>query len=205
MSRTTDTSTLSLFPLQAVLFPEGLLTLKVFEARYLDLISECLRNRTPFGVVTLRHGHEVRREGETVEFESTGCVAEVLDVDSSGPGLLKVRCRGAGRFSVRRSDQQANGLWVAEVSSIEADPAQLPGPELVECAKALANTIKMLKSKGPVPFLEPYRFEDAGWIANRWCEILPIPLAAKQKLMELPEPLVRLKLVDQFLRAKGII
>jgi Lon protease-like protein len=75
----------------------------------------------------------------------------------------------------------------------------------VECAKALASTIKMLKAKGPVPFLEPYRFEDAGWIANRWCEILPIQLSAKQKLMELREPLVRLKLVDQFLRAKGII
>lgn len=205
MSRTTNTSTLALFPLQAVLFPEGFLSLKVFEARYLDLMSECLRNRTPFGVVTLRHGHEVRREGETVEFESTGCMAEVLDVDSNGPGLLKVRCRGSARFSVRRSEQEANGLWVAEVSSVAADPTQLPAPELVECAKALANTIKMLKTKGPVPFLEPYRFEDAGWIANRWCEILPIQLAAKQKLMELREPLVRLKLVDHFLRAKGII
>ena len=205
MSLNTKIFPLALFPLQAVLFPEGLLSLKVFEARYLDLMSECLRERKPFGVVTLRHGHEVRREGEQVEFDSTGCMAEVLEVDSSGPGLLQVRCRGTERFLVRRSEQQANGLWMAQVSPVSADPSQLPAPEQVECAKALANTIKMLKAKGPVPFLEPYRFDDAGWIANRWCEILPIPVAAKQKLMELSDPLVRLKLVDQFLRSKSII
>ncbi|MDP1792121.1 MAG: peptidase S16, partial [Methylibium sp.] len=65
--------------------------------------------------------------------------------------------------------------------------------------------IATLKQQGNVPFLEPYRFEDAGWIANRWCEILPISVAAKQKLMELPDPLVRLKLVDEFLRSKGVV
>ena len=42
-------------------------------------------------------------------------------------------------------------------------------------------------------------------MANRWCEILPISLAAKQKLMELPDPLVRLQLVDEFLRGKGVV
>ena len=205
MTRPTSSSSLALFPLQAVLFPGGLLSLRVFEARYLDLVSECLRERRPFGVVALRQGHEVRHEGEKVEFETVGCRAEVLDVDSAGPGLLQVRCRGTERFSVRASEQQANGLWVARVSRIEADPQQLPATELVDCAKGLANTIQMLKAKGTVPFLEPYRFEDAGWIANRWCEILPIPVTAKQKLMELADPLVRLKLVDQFLRSKGIL
>lgn len=205
MTLTTQTSSLALFPLQAVLFPEGLLSLKVFEARYLDLMSDCLRDRQPFGVVTLRRGHEVRREVEKVEFEPVGCMAEVLDVDSSGAGMLQVRCRGTQRFSVRGSEQQSNGLWVGRVKPIEADPPQLPTPELVDCAKGLANTIQMLRAKGQVPFLEPYRFEDAGWIANRWCEILPIPVAAKQKLMELSDPMVRLKLVDQFLRSKGIL
>jgi Lon protease-like protein len=46
---------------------------------------------------------------------------------------------------------------------------------------------------------------DAGWVANRWCEILPISLAAKQKLMELPEPAMRLNLVGEYLRGKGVI
>ena len=81
----------------------------------------------------------------------------------------------------------------------------LPTEELVGSAQGLANAIATLKQQGNVPFLEPYRFEDAGWIANRWCEILPISVAAKQKLMELPDPLVRLKLVDEFLRSKGVV
>ena len=71
--------------------------------------------------------------------------------------------------------------------------------------RALATAIRRLKQQGSTPFLEPYRFDDAGWVANRWCEILPIPLAAKQRLLELDEPLMRLQLVDEFLRGKGVV
>ncbi|HWP18147.1 MAG TPA: LON peptidase substrate-binding domain-containing protein [Burkholderiaceae bacterium] len=196
---------LSLFPLQSVLFPDGLLGLKVFEARYLDLMSQCVRDRVPFGVVALRQGQEVRRPGERVEFETTGCTAEVIEIDGAEPGILHARCRGVQRFVVQSSEQQPNGLWVAEVEMLEPDPSVLPVQEHVDSAKALAALIQTMRAKGPVPFLEPYRFEDAGWIANRWCEVLPIPLAARQKLMELPDPQIRLKLVDQFLKQKGIV
>lgn len=205
MSISADPSFLPLFPLQSVLFPEGLLSLKVFEARYLDLVGDCLREGRPFGVVALKRGTEVKREGEPVEFEAVGCVAELLDVDSAQPGILQVRCRGARRFAVLGSTQAANGLWTAEVELIEPDDALLPTEDLLGSAKGLANAIQVMKRRNQTPFLEPYRFEDAGWIANRWCEILPIPLAARQKLMELPDPLVRLQLVDQFLRQKGIL
>lgn len=196
---------LPLFPLQSVLFPDGLLGLKVFEARYLDLIGDCLRGQRPFGVVSLRRGTEVKREGDAVELETVGCLAHVLEVDSEQPGILQVRCRGGERFQVLASSIAANGLWHAEVETIEADDAQLPTQELLGSAQALANAILTLKQQGKNLFLEPYRFEDAGWIANRWCEILPIPLAARQKLMELPDPVVRLELVDQFLKQKGIL
>lgn len=205
MSISADPSFLPLFPLQSVLFPEGLLSLKVFEARYLDLVGDCLREGRPFGVVALKRGTEVKREGEPVEFEAVGCVAELLDVDSAQPGILQVRCRGARRFAVLGSTQAANGLWTAEVELIEPDDALLPTEDLLGSAKGLANAIQVMKRRNQTPFLEPYRFDDAGWIANRWCEILPIPLAARQKLMELPDPLVRLQLVDQFLRQKGIL
>ncbi|MEW6099302.1 MAG: LON peptidase substrate-binding domain-containing protein [Pseudomonadota bacterium] len=205
MTAVPESTRLALFPLQSVLFPDGLLGLKVFEARYLDLISTCVRDRVPFGVVALRQGQEVRRPGERVEFEAVGCSAEVIEIDGAQPGILHARCRGVQRFNVRSSEQQPGGLWVAEVEWIEPDEAALPAEEHLACAQALAALIRTMRTKGPVPFLEPYRFEDAGWIANRWCEVLPIPLAARQKLMELPDPQVRLKLVDQFLKQKGIV
>jgi Lon protease-like protein len=191
--------------LQSVLFPDGLLSLKVFEARYLDLIGTCLREKRPFGVVALKRGHEVRRAGEAVELESIGCRAELIDVDSPQSGILQVRCRGTQRFETVATRQQPNGLWVADVSDLPDDENVLPSEELVGTAKGLANAIAALKRQGTTPILEPYRFESAGWVANRWCELLPISVAAKQKLMELPDPLVRLKLVDEFLRSKGVV
>jgi Lon protease-like protein len=203
-----DLHELSLFPLQAVLFPGGLLALKVFEARYLDLMGSCLREGKPFGVVALTQGSDVRegrKGGNVVSFENLGTMAELMDVDSAQAGILQVRCRGTQRFDVRRSRQQSDGLWVADVADLPEDEAVAPGEAFHETVRGLANAIATLKAQGAQPFLSPYRFDNAGWVANRWCEILPISLAAKQKLMELPDGQVRLQLVDEFLRTKGVV
>ena len=196
---------LPLFPLQSVLFPDGLLALKVFEARYLDLMGSCLRERRPFGVVALLKGGEVHKPGHGVSFENIGTVAELIDVDGDTPGILQVRSRGTQRFEIESSRQEPDGLWLARVQAQPADEVLAPSPSMHETVKGLANAIATLKAQGAAPFLTPYRFDDAGWVANRWCEILPISLAAKQKLMELPDPAVRLQLVDEFLRSKGVV
>jgi uncharacterized protein len=198
-------SELSLFPLQTVLFPGGLLSLKVFEARYLDLMAACMRERRPFGVIALRQGSEVRSASGRIDFESTGVLAELIDVDSAQPGILQVRCRGTGRFSVKSSRQQRDGLWLANSRAIPDDAVVAPGEAFTDTVRGLANAIATLKAQGSQPFLEPYELENAGWVANRWCEILPIPLGAKQKLMELSDPSIRLQLVDEFLRSKGVV
>lgn len=194
-----------LFPLNTVLFPGGRLGLKIFEARYLDLVADCLRERRPFGVVALRSGQEVRRPEEQIAFETIGVLAELVEVDSVQPGILQLRGRGTQRFQVERSRQQADGLWLAHTHLLPDDEPVVPAPAQLETVRGLANAIASLKAQGTEPFDTPYHFEQAGWVANRWCEILPIPLAAKQKLMELPDPLARLALVDEFLRGKGVV
>lgn len=201
----TEPRELPLFPLQTVLFPGGLLSLKVFEARYLDLIATCLREGRPFGVVTLRSGGETRKDTRAVSFETTGVMAEVLDADSAQPGILLVRCRGTHRFEVRSQRQEADGLWIATTEPVDDDEIVAPRETLLDTVRGLANAIASLKAQASEPFLHPYHFEQAGWVANRWCEILPISNAAKQKLMELPDPQVRLQLVDEFLRGKGVV
>jgi uncharacterized protein len=200
-----DARELPLFPLQAVLFPGGLLGLKVFEARYLDLVAACLRDRKPFGVVALRSGSDVNVGNQAVSFESIGTLAELISADSDLPGILQVRCSGLQRFLVNSSRQQPDGLWLARAEAIEDDEAVAPEAAVLASVRALATMIATLKARGQVPFLEPHRFDDAGWVANRWCEILPISKAAKQKLMELPDPGVRLQLVDDFLRSRGVV
>jgi uncharacterized protein len=195
---------LALFPLQSVLFPGALLPLKVFEARYLDLVGDCLRSGAPFGVVCLRQGRDVGRA--EVHFEHQGVIARIDDVDAEQPGILRVRCTGTQRFAIEgQARQRADGLWLADVNRLPDDEPTAPDPTLLPTVTALVSAIAALRDQGSTPFTPPYRFDDAGWVANRWCEILPIPLAAKHRLMVLPEPQMRLRLVDEYLRSKGVI
>ena len=198
---------LPLFPLQSVLFPGGLLVLKVFEARYLDLMTDCLRRQQPFGVVCLLHGGEVRQpRSAKVRFERSGVLARLDEVDSEQPGLLRVRCTGTQRFRMDGdATQQPDGLWVTDAELQPEDVPQPPEDALQPTVQALANAIATLKAQGAEPFHAPHRLDDAGWVANRWCEILPISLAAKQKLMELDDPQMRLRLVQDYLRGKGVV
>ncbi|MDQ6681534.1 MAG: LON peptidase substrate-binding domain-containing protein [Pseudomonadota bacterium] len=205
MTASSEPTELPLFPLQAVLFPGGLLVLKVFEARYLDLVARCMRESSAFGVVGLKRGTEVRRPKQQIALEAIGTKAELIDVDSAQAGILQVRCRGTERFEIRSSRQQPDGLWLAETSPVEADDVVAPSAALKGATGGLADAIAALDTQGEQPFLAPYRFDDAGWVANRWCEILPIPIAARQRLMELRDPLVRLEIVDEFLRSKGVV
>jgi uncharacterized protein len=202
-----DLPALPLFPLRSVLFPGGLLALKVFEARYLDLVADCLRQQQPFGVVCLLQGDEVRAgKSAAVRFEQAGVLARLDDVDSEQPGVLRARCTGTRRFRLEGSArQQPDGLWIGSATLLPDDPVLPPPAGLQPTVLALANAIAKLKAQGAEPFNLPHRLQDAGWVANRWCEILPITLAAKQKLMELDDPQVRLQLVHDYLRGKGVV
>jgi len=195
-----------LFPLQTVLFPGGLLHLKVFEARYLDLVGACLRANAPFGVVCLAQGAEAGANPNGVRIETTGVFARIDDVDSEQQGILRLRCTGLQRFRLTAAPtQQPNGLWVAPVETLADDPPQPPAAAMRATVEALSQAAAALKEQGTGAIAEPLRLDDAGWVANRWCELLPISLAAKQKLMELDDPAVRLKLVDEFLRSKQVV
>ncbi|MDP1647795.1 MAG: LON peptidase substrate-binding domain-containing protein [Rubrivivax sp.] len=197
---------LPLFALQTVLFPGALLGLKVFEARYLDLVSECLRKAQPFGVICLRQGTEVGRDKATVQLEQVGVLARIDEVDAEQPGILHLRCTGGQRFRLKgAASQRDNGLWEASAELVADDPVRAPGPAVLQTVNALAEAIEKLQSQDKVPFAPPYRLDDAGWVANRWCELLPVSLAAKQKLMELDDPVIRLSLVDGYLRDKKVI
>ncbi|HEY2561518.1 MAG TPA: LON peptidase substrate-binding domain-containing protein [Caldimonas sp.] len=195
---------LPLFPLRTVLFPDGLLELKIFEARYLDLMAGCLRERTPFGVVALRAGSEARSSGgDAVQLYEVGTLAELIEVDSAEAGILLVRCRGGERFKVGTTRQERDGLWLATAAEpVAADPVVAPTAGHADIVKTLADTIAGLAAQGSRPFLEPRRFDSAAWVANRWCEILPMPLAVRQRLLTLVDPVARLDVVVSLLRAR---
>jgi Lon protease-like protein len=191
---------LPLFPLATVLFPEGLLELKIFEARYLDLVSRCLRERAPFGVVALRSGSEARGgNDDPVQLHDVGTLATLIDVDSAAAGILLVRCRGGERFRLRAPRQAEDGLWLARVESVAADREVAPAARHAQLVDRLREAIGALAAQGVQPFLEPHRLDSASWVGNRWCEILGLPLAIRQRLMALADPLARLDAVEAVL------
>jgi uncharacterized protein len=198
--------TVALFPLKSVLFPGAQLHLKVFEARYLDLVARCLREAEPFGVVCIESGVEVGAAQQR-QFASAGTLAVVEEVDADGPNLLRVRCRGAQRFEfIGPARQQPDGLWMAQVQTLAEDAVVAPEPALFATVQALQQVIASLREQqGRAPFAEPFSLDNAGWVANRWCEILPIPLAARQKLLMLDDPQARLRLVHEYLKGKGVV
>ncbi|MBN9408556.1 MAG: LON peptidase substrate-binding domain-containing protein [Burkholderiales bacterium] len=197
---------LPLFPLGSVLFPGGILPLRIFEVRYLDMIGKCHKAGAPFGVVCLTHGHEVQRAGAPSEaFHAVGTLARIQQLEQPQPGLMLIRCTGLQRFHVARSERLPHGLWLAEVQSMPDDAAVAVPPDLQPAADALARVLESLRTREvDLPIDEPYRLDDCGWVANRWCELLPVPLELKQRLMALDNPLMRLELVDDLLARTGI-
>ena len=205
MSNTTGPwDALPLFPLGTVLFPGGLLPLKVFEARYLDLIGNCMRSGAPFAVVHIRQGSELRSTGKTL-LDSVGVLAHLQEVDAEQSGILRVRCLGGRRVQIGATHQRDDGLWLAEAAADPPDEEQAVPDALLPTAQALGRAIDALAAQGHQPFLAPHRLDEAGWVANRWCEILPISSTAKQRLMVLDEPLLRLQLVQDYLHGKGLV
>lgn len=209
MTATLTLQSLPLFPLSTVLFPGGLLSLRVFEVRYLDMIAKCRKAGAPFGVVSLTQGGEVRQPGTTEAFAQVGTLATLVDVENPQPGLMLVRATGAQRFRITASDQLKHGLWVADVERLTADVAVGVPEDLQPVATALQRLIQSLEQRAdaanPLPLLPPWKLDDCGWVANRWCELLPLPVALKQRLMELDNPLVRLELVSDVLHRTGIM
>jgi Lon protease-like protein len=199
---------LPLFPLGAVLFPGGVLQLRVFEVRYLDMIGRCHKAGAPFGVVLLTQGSEVRQPGGKEAFSSVGTLATISDVETPRAGLMMVRAHGAQRFRITASDQLKHGLWIADVERIPADMVVPIPDDLKITATALGKLIHSLQEKadapGQMPLEGPWRLDDCGWVANRWCELLPLPVPLKQRMMELDNPLVRLELVSDVLARTGI-
>ncbi|NKE66092.1 peptidase S16 [Ramlibacter sp. RBP-2] len=199
---------LPLFPLGTVLFPDGILPLRIFEVRYLDMIRRCQRAGAPFGVVCLTQGSEVRQPGATEAFHSVGTLATVTRLETPQPGLLVIRASGTQRFRITSREQLKHGLWVGDVERLPPDQAVPVPPDLQPTADALGKLIESLQQRagadGELPLQEPWRLQDCGWVANRWCELLPLPVEMKQRLMELDNPLLRLELVGDVLARTGI-
>ena len=197
---------LPIFPLNTVLFPGGVLPLRIFEARYMDMARDCLAGERPFGVCLITEGKEV---GEAAEHEAVGCTASIVDWDMQQLGLLQIRAIGGRRFRVVSRRVQPDGLIRADAEIVADDPAIGLPAEYEVCATLLRRIVDDVVERETEPIkrmiAEPYEFGSARWVGNRLCEFLPIPPGARQKLMELDDPITRLALIHQYLQQHQVI
>ncbi len=213
-----DLDALPIFPLNTVLFPGGVLPLRVFETRYMDMVRDCMKREKRFGVSLIVQGREVaRNRGDAALPEAVGVLAEIRDWDMREMGVLNLVTVGRERFRILRTTKSSEGLLRAQAELIEPDIPTPVEDEHVDCAQLLARIIAELEERHAsqagdddgtpraFPIAEPYAMGDAGWVANRLCEVLPVPLKAKQKLMELEDGRERLAIVDTFLRQKKVL
>ena len=190
------TKEIFLFPLGTVLFPDGVLPLKVFEQRYIELTKTCLRDDSPFGVCLIREGREV---GAAAVPESVGCLAHIAQWDMPQFGLFHLVARGGQRFRLRETRVGANQLISAEVDLLPADPAGGDvDPVCGEVLKAIIDKV------GVGHFPTPVRLDDAAWVAYRLAEVLPLEPGEKQALLELTDSATRFQRLREVLERIGL-
>jgi Lon protease-like protein len=180
---------IALFPLNVVLFPEGPLPLRIFETRYVDMVSRCMREDQRFGVALIREGSEV---GPADTFD-VGTMAKIVDFHQLSDGFLGLSCVGEQRFRIVSRSRQADGLNLAGIESL-AREAKTAVPERHARLAELLRTV--LPQLGEVYAGIEMHLDDAVWVGHRLAEILPIAAAEKQFCLELNDPIQRLDVLS---------
>ena len=194
---------LPLFPLKTVLYPGGMLPLKVFEQRYIDMAKTCLSEDRPFGVCLITQGEEVATpEGATPAIASVGTLARITDWDMPQLGILHIATRGGLRFQIRAHAKASSGLVQGEVTTLADEPAM----PLAEEYQPLARLLDLIATRvGPQNFPELRNYDDASWVGYRLAEFLPLPLTIKQSMLEINDAGMRLQVLQKFLAQQGVV
>ncbi len=193
---------IALFPLNSVVFPKGKISLQIFESRYVDLVRQCLRDGTGFGIVLMEKGSEVAHQSQKLNIHSVGTYCEIVDWNELPNGLLGITMEGKKTFSVIESWREKNNLCKAEVSfrpedSVDAEP--------IEVGSQFQDYAELLKGLAAHPMVEELNlavsYENLREIA--WClaELLPVSAREKQAVLELSDPITRLEQIELYIAA----
>ncbi|MGD8558649.1 MAG: LON peptidase substrate-binding domain-containing protein [Gammaproteobacteria bacterium] len=180
------TLSIPLFPLHTVLFPKGTLPLRIFEPRYLDMVSTCMKVGQGFGICLIKEGSEVGKAAETYE---TGTLTEISYFNVDANGMLCITAQGTQRFHILSRSVQPNQLTIADVELLPDEPEHPIPREFLPAVDILRNLLDQLGY--PFAKLEK-RYDDAGWVGSRLAELLPLRLEHKQYLLQLDDPIKRL-------------
>ncbi len=189
---TTD-KTIPLFPLHTVLFPGGALPLRIFEPRYLDLISHCMKDNSNFGVCLIQDGAEAGAAARTYD---VGTLVDISYFHMRDDGLLGITIQGLERFHINKLQVRENQLIIADTTPIaNEEHIALPGTY-----RHMAVMLRAMIQQMGYPYARlPENYDDAFWVGARLTELLPLPLTQKQYFLQLDDPMQRLEYLSQLI------
>ncbi len=194
--------TIPLFPINSVLFPKGRISLQIFESRYIDMISTCMKEQAGFGIVLIETGSEVAITGQKLDIHRIGTYCEVVDWNQLPNGLLGITAEGRSTFRIVESWREANSLCKAVVAFRPMDSVKAAS---VEVGEEFIEYVELLRGLAKHPAIEELkldmRFENLREVAWRLSELLPIANKEKQALLELVDPIVRLQQIELYIGA----
>ena len=179
-----------IFPLHAVLFPGGYLPLRIFEQRYIDMVRECSASAGCFGICLVNNSENEKRPATHMRI---GTMAEIRDFSILDDGLLGIVAEGQQRFSIQHTRMRENGLLMAEVNTL-AESVIVVIPEAYSVLSLIAQRF-MEQVGGNYPSFQPADLQDASWVGYRLSELLPLENTEKQTLLQITDPLERLRLL----------
>ena len=185
---------LPLFPLNAVVFPGGRLPLRVFEQRYIDMVKRAIAEDSAFGICAIREGRET---GTPAVPCPVGTVVRITEWDMPETGIFHIETRAEQRFVIRRNLVEPDGLLVASVEGVSAEPPAAVPDELGLAVEILRHIVD---EYGDARFPAPHAYDDAVWVGYRLSEVLPLKLSVKQNLLEMNDSVARLRILNEFLK-----
>jgi uncharacterized protein len=194
-----------LFPLSNAVFPDGMLSLHIFEVRYLQLTKRCYHEQRPFGISWLAKGSEIQVPGETPLMHTHGCMVNIIKFEQLQPNFFQVMCQGSTRFELHDAQPGPYGVWYGNVTYLANDPEIAIPVALQHLADRLGRLIAAAQQQGQMdhlPILKPYLLDQCGWVANRYAEAMQISTEEKLQLLCELDPLKRLQRVDSL--AQGL-
>lgn len=189
------TLTVPLFPLRTVLFPGGPMPLRVFEPRYLDMVSDCVKHGRVFGIVLLAEGPEVGNNRPT-SMMKVGTLAKIIDWYQGADGLLGITAMGTDKFRMLASERKADGLNVGKIELLKPEPAECVPDQYQHWPEILRAVVDDL---GKLYETIDRHYDDASWLSFRFAEILPIDMEQRQQCLEMENSVERLHFLQPLL------
>ena len=181
-----------IFPLRTMLFPDSRLPLRIFEPRYIDMVSKCMKDSLEFGVILSRESNDPKM----FDTYNIGTMAKIIDWEQGNDGLLGITTIGTNKFKLLGMNKQEDGLNIGDVEIIEREGDFKPTENfsnLVSLLKAILDDINLYND-------DEKKFESASWVSFRFAEILPLKLEDKQKCLEIDDPIIRLNYLEPLIR-----